>query len=355
MRIGGWRGLILFWGFSAFAVTAGAGVLQWAGPVSSARPAAKAAVALPPHTSSEHPGVTPELATVASEKPGRTVPGPIADVDPALLEPGRTVADNLLPRIATDGRISGRVYAGAFTPTRGRPRIAIILVGFGLSTEADQDAIASLPPGITLAISPYAPGHPASLQAARTAGHELLLSIPMEPQGFPLNDPGAHALLSTASPDENHANLLWVLGRSMGYAGTIGALGPRLFGERFSQLGEPMNRMLAELASRGLFYVDARVAPGGEAPPLPAAWSRATDRIIDDPPGRAGIDASLTELEHVATDRGVAVGLVGVMTPVVLDRLKAWSRGLGERGIELAPASAVMQAPPDAKLATAHE
>ena len=272
-----------------------------------------------------------------------------------MLEPGKTASDNPLPRIAADGRTSGQVYAGAFLPTQGRPRIAVILAGFGLSTEADEAAVAGLPSGVTLAISPYSAGQPAALQAARKAGHELLLSIPMEPQGFPLNDPGAHALLSTASPDENHANLLWVLGRSAGYAGTIGALGPKLFGERFSQLGEPMNRMLAELAGRGLFYVDARVVPGADAPGLPAAWSRATDRIIDDPPGRVGIEAALSELEHVAADRGMAIGLLGVMTPVALDRLKVWSRGLGDRGFDLAPVSAVMRAPTDAKPARTHE
>ena len=34
---------------------------------------------------------------------------------------------------------------------------------------------------------------------ARPTEHEYLLSIPMEPQGYPLNDPGASALLTGAA------------------------------------------------------------------------------------------------------------------------------------------------------------
>lgn len=352
-RVGGWRawrGLMLFWGMGTLLLAAGFGWLQWSSPVVE-KPRGRlhepaAAEALP----ARH-GTASAAEPTVSKRPGQTTPGPIAAPDPALLEPART-ADGGLPRIAADGRIPGQVYAGGFTPTPGRPRIAVILVGFGLNGAADEEAVSSLPSGISLAVSPYAAGEPAALGNARKAGHELLLSIPLEPQGFPLNDPGAHALLSTASPKENHANLVWALGRSAGYAGTTGALGPGLYGERFSQLGEPMSMVATELAARGLFYVDARIEPHGA---LPAVWSRATDKVIDNPPSRAGIEASLAELERIATDRGAAVGLVSVITPVALDRLKAWSRGLGERGFELAPASAVMRAPPEARPANSRE
>lgn len=349
-----WRGLILFWGIFVIVLAGGFVALQWLGPPGAVtRLSSETPVhGEPPHPPPEHLVTLPIAAAVVAvpaaafvpRQPGRTVPGPIPGPEAALLEPIRKPADGGLPRIAADGRIPSQAYAGAFKPVAGRQQIAIVVASFGLNAAMDAETIKALPAGISFGVSPYAPLSPVALQAAREAGHELLLSIPMEPQGFPLNDPGAHALLSTATPDENKENLRWVLGRVSGYAGVTAALGPGLNGERFAQLTEQMEAMLGELAARGVFYLDPRVA-SADAAALPFVWSRGTDRVIDDPPGRAGIDAKLAEMETIASDRGVAVGLVGVATPVVLDRLKAWSRGLAERGYDLAPASAVMLAP----------
>ena len=373
-----WRRLLLFWGVIATGLAGGVASLQWLGPPAIVTigpqqenrhnavpaPAPKTASELPSRPvepGTEHavesavasaltpPGTAPLVGAVRG-RPGRTGPVPVPPPNAALLDPPKGPVEGRLPRIASDGRTAGQVYAGAFAATAGRPHIAVILVGFGLNTLNDDAAIRDLPAGVSFSVSPYAALQPATLQAARDSGHELLLSIPMEPQGFPLNDPGDHALLSTATPEENRANLRWVLGRVAGYAGVTGALGPGLNGERFTQITEQMDDMLSELAARGLFYLDPRVSDADDAPTLvraalPAVWSRAIDRVIDDPPGRAGIDASLAELEHIASDRGVAVGLVGIATPVLLGRLKVWSRGLAERGFDLAPASAVMQPP----------
>src|SRR5947209_4439187 len=81
-------------------------------------------------------------------------------------------------------------------------------------------AIRTLPSAATLAISPYAGNLDRLLSAARLAGHEYLLSIPMEPQGFPTNDPDDHhALMSTLPPQQNITRLRWVLSRLAGYVG----------------------------------------------------------------------------------------------------------------------------------------
>ena len=71
----------------------------------------------------------------------------------------------------------------------------------------------------------------------------------MEPQGFPLNDPGKQALMTSLSPEENHERLDWVLSRIAGYVGAVGAEGS-LRGERFAALPE-INPVLAELSRGG--------------------------------------------------------------------------------------------------------
>ncbi len=162
----------------------------------------------------------------------------------------------------------------------------------------------------------------------------------MEPEGYPLNDAGDHALLTGASPDQNSSRLDWALTRIEGYAGVTNALG-LLRGERFADAPAQMEPVLQTLRGRGLFYIDARP----DQPSPLAVWGRDVDVVIDEPPLRPGIDAKLAALEQIARDKGSAVGLIGAVRRVTLDRLSAWSGGLAAKGLDLAPASAVVRKP----------
>jgi polysaccharide deacetylase 2 family uncharacterized protein YibQ len=169
------------------------------------------------------------------------------------------------------------------------------------------------------------------------------VSIPLEPQGYALNDPGQAALLTTTSPAENARRLDWVLSRFAGYVGATGALGD-MRGERFAEVPDQMDPVLHTLADRGLLYVDPR--PG--AARLPYVWSRTVDVVIDDPPTAAAIDAHLADLETRAHDTGTALGLIGAIRPVTMERLIAWVGNLSGRGYTLAPVSAIATAPDEA-------
>jgi polysaccharide deacetylase 2 family uncharacterized protein YibQ len=102
-----------------------------------------------------------------------------------------------------------------------------------------------------------------------------------------------------------------------------------------------MDPVLTELAGRGLLYIDPR--PGALHPP--GIVGRTVDVVIDDPAARSEIEASLARLEQVARDHGSALGLVGVPRPVTLERVAAWSSTLAQRGLVLAPVSAIVQPP----------
>ena len=138
-----------------------------------------------------------------------------------------------MPRIGADGRMAMQVYAAGFDRSSRRPQVGVVLAGIGLIQAESDEAIRTLPHGITLAVSPYARDPSKLLAAARAAEHEYLLSIPMEPQGFPLNDPGRQALMTNLSSDQNRTRLEWMLSRFAGYVGAIGAEGS-LRGERFA-------------------------------------------------------------------------------------------------------------------------
>ena len=277
-----------------------------------------------------------DVPVVAPDFPAaRPIPAP----DPALLEQGRFGA---LPRVGADGRTSIRAYAGQFDRQDTRPRVGIIVADIGISNAQTEDAIRRLPPSVTFAISPYAPRAAQVAERLRAKGSETLIGLPLEPAGYPLNDPGNRALLTGRSSAENIANLEWVLSRFPGYVGTIGVVGG-MRGERFAAMEQSYFALQESLRNRGLLFVDARPGVAGPA----RAWGRAVDVILDEPATRTEIERRLSELETIAKARGSALGLAHAATPVVVDRLVAWAAGLERRGIVLAPISVLIRRPPE--------
>lgn len=335
----GWRWLGLFWAFSLGVFGLGFGTLAWLGPPDA--PQQVAALDAPPAAlpaPEPPPGAPPPLPSLAA---GQASP----HIDGRLIEP---TAMGLLPRIGPDGRMPMRVYARPFDRNDPRPRAALVMGGLGMNTTLTEQAIQSLPTAVGLAFSPYAPRPYPLLERARERGFETLVAIPMEPTGFPLNDPGQQALLTGQSWAENARRLDWVLSRYAGHVGAIGALGP-LRGERFAALTEPHGQMQAVLAQRGLLYIDARPS----APSPSRAWGRSIDVVVDEPATRAEIELRLAEVERLARERGAALGYVGEASPVAITRIAAWAAGLESRGVVLAPPSALARAPDAAPRAEA--
>ncbi len=245
----------------------------------------------------------------------------------------------MLPRVAADGRAARTAYARRFDLADTRPRIGLILAGVGLSEADSRAAIDTAPGAVTLAFSAYANNQDALMEAARARGHEVLASIPMEAQGYPLNDAGMRSLLTGGDPADNRRNLEWALGRIQGYVGATGA-SDGLRGERFADLTSSMGQVVEEVGRRGLFYIDPR--PGRTGPIPGGVPGRAVDVVVDDPPARAEIEGKLAALERLARERGSALGLAGPLRPVTIERIAAWARGLEERGLVLAPVSALI-------------
>jgi polysaccharide deacetylase 2 family uncharacterized protein YibQ len=218
----------------------------------------------------------------------------------------------------------------------------MLIAGIGMSEADSLAAIKSLPGGVTLAISPYASNVGHLLDLARINEHEYLLAIPMEPQGYPVNDPDdRHALMTSLPPAENLDRLRWVLSRFGGYVGVTSAIGP-MRGERLAGVPDQLGSVLEEVGHRGLLFVDARAG----YPTLPHAWNRPIDVVIDDDPVDAVLlDQRLDALSHVALDKGSALGIVWVPRPVTLSRVAAWTNTLAARGLALAPVSALVLPP----------
>jgi uncharacterized protein len=345
--MGGLRGVRRFWAALLVLAVGGAITLQVMGPlapppapaIASAAPVAPAAVGAAIPASLSVPSKAPAAAPPGSTNawPGPPIPPPADGIirapDQALLEPAPDFNGRSLPRIATDGRTSLRAYARSADPADKRPKVALLIVGLGLADADSRAAIDALPGAVTLGFSPYTPNPDPLLSAARAHGHEYLVSLPMESQGYPLNDSGPHALLTGADPAVNERNLEWTLSRMQGEVGLTGA-SDGLRGERFASAAALFSVVRGEIAQRGLLYVDSR--PGAVT-----HGAQAVTAVVDDPANRGDIDAKLAELEQHARDTGTALGLAGPLRPVTVERIAAWAHGLAARGIDLVPVSAL--------------
>ncbi len=277
------------------------------------------------------PGATPKIKLPTAGQRLALAPVP----DPALVDPTRK---GPLPKIAPDGRKPWQVYARPLTGDPQRPRIAIVIVGLGLSQSATNTAIQQLPGAVTLAFDPYARSLQAWIAQARAAGHEVMLQLPMEPYDYPVNDPGPHTLLTSLDRAQNIERLEWLLGRFTGYVGVTD-----FRGAKFTASSDNLRPVMEVLRDRGLMFLDTRASDRSVGAQLakdlkvPGAIN---NRFIDATASRAAIDARLNELEQIAKVTGTAVG-VGYAYPVTIERVASWAATLTLKGIVLAPVSAV--------------
>lgn len=272
----------------------------------------------------------------AAERPATPLPPP-PGVDSAAGPAAAQVA--ALPALPAAPPAWQR-FAAAFPDPRGRPLVAVVVSGLGLSEAATEAAIRRLPPQVTLSFSPYARRLDEWIALARAHGHEVLLDLPMEPESFPADDPGPNALLTSLGPQENRARLQWVLGRGSAYVGLTGVMG-----SRFVASADDLAPVLQDIADRGLIFVDNRPGDGLAVEMLAAELELAllvNDRTLDgQQASRLAIDARLAEIERLALTRGRALAIAHPY-PVTLERLEDWSATLAGRHIALAPVSALL-------------
>jgi len=239
-----------------------------------------------------------------------------------------------VPRIGADGRVPAQAYARPFA-SNGKPMVSLIVGGLGLNAATTRAAIERLPAEVTLSFVPYAEGLQNWIDLARAHGHEVMIELPMEPTGYPDNDPGPYTLLANGGPDDVESKLDWLMSRATGYFAVTNYLG-----DRFAASDDGVGTLMSILRQRGVAFID-----DGSMRRRPGAFARASaDRIIDEQQSPAAILGQLNALEASAKTRGSALG-TGFSYPVTVEAAARWTAGLEGRGLQLAPASAMIRRP----------
>lgn len=285
-----------------------------------------------PQQPAQHGGVQPTAPHLPVIEPPVTLT--VAPV-PGLVEESPR---GPLPRIAADGRKPWQIYARPFPASDTRPRIAILMMDMGQSGMATGNALQKLPPTVSFAFTPFAERLDDWVEQSRGKGHEVLLSVPMEPIAYPRDDPGPNALLTSLPPDQNVERLEWALGRTVGYVGIT-----TTSGSKFTGTSPAMRVVIETLRDRGLMYVDPRLTPrsvGGTLAGEVGVPLATLDRVIDAELSRGAIDEQLRDLEGIARNRGAALAFASPY-PTTIERLSMWLATVADRGIAIVPVSAI--------------
>lgn len=212
---------------------------------------------------------------------------------------------------------------GQASPARA-PRVAIMVAGVGMIASDTQAAIASLPAVVSLAVSPYAPNPAEIAKEARAAGHEVIVSLPMQPAGGAAATAGDEALTTGQKASVTATRLAWALGRVPQAAGTTSLLGRGLDGAAF--VASPaLVGVTDRLTARHLWFLDARQitmldAPGG-------SLAQGLDNVVAQ-----------------ARRQGSAIGAIGAPSPNAVAALEKLLPALARRGVRLVPVGQIMTA-----------
>lgn len=229
-----------------------------------------------------------------------------------------------------------QAYKRPFTAAPGRPLLSIVITDFGLSATLSQITLQSLPADISLIVSPYAGQAMAWSNKARADGHEVWLGLPMQTVTGS-DDTGSYTIAINSSLQQNQDRLTMTLASAVGYAGMVSQRNHSFTGDDID-----MSPLLKQIYGRGLAFAESNSTYAfGEklAAESGAPYARANVWIGDDLRPSA-IDRSLQEAELFATKQGSVVVFVQPF-PVVLKKIALWSTEAQERGLQLAPLSAL--------------
>lgn len=165
----------------------------------------------------------------------------------------------------------------------------------------------ALPMPLTFAVLPHQRHSREIAELARSQHHEVILHLPMEPHGYPGVNSGEGTLLLSMSRDELLKNVRSALDSTPGVSGVNNHMG-----SRFTENAGSMKIVLAELKTRGLYFIDSGTSPTSSA--RSAAHEvgiafRKRDFFLDHNPSENAVRLQLKRLIRNARIEGTALGI----------------------------------------------
>lgn len=290
-----------------------------------------------PSTDPDEPANKIEVAVVSTEAldaaPGQFLAAPAPSSEGFDIESSASAHVRQRPRDDAPSWLKNAVAASLLDD---RPVIAVVIDDLGVN-RTNTKALNELPGPLTMAFLPYAGDIEAQTDAARLAGHELMVHLPMEPYGS--DSPGPNALITSLDHDEFVERLALNLNRIKGYVGVNNHMGSRLTADRGR-----MDLVMRELRERDVLFLNSKTSPrsvAGEMASRNGVPNTNRDIFLDHVIDIDKIRRQMSLVERVARQTGSAVA-IGHPHSATIEALKGWLPRLAERGFVLAPISAVV-------------
>jgi len=226
----------------------------------------------------------------------------------------------------------------ATLPSAAGGRVAIIVDDLGRGIKTARQLLAIEQP-LTFAVLPIE-AHAAEVAGmAHAAGREVMLHVPMEPQGFPVVDPGDDALLVNLAEGELRTRLQDLLQQVPHVVGINNHMG-----SRFTEDERAMATVMTVLRERGLYFVDSLTSSQsvGTAVARRAGVPHVRRDVFLD--NVAEVEAIAGEIRRLAAKAARNGGAVGICHPYpeTITALRRELPALAGQGVEFVPVSALL-------------
>ena len=220
---------------------------------------------------------------------------------------------------------------------RPGPQIAIVIDDAGVDKLSTKHAIELSGP-LTISFLTYATKLNEQVQDAKSAGHEIMAHVPMEPFNKTLN-PGPNFLRVDDPDEEIRKNIRLALTKVPESVGINNHMG-----SRFTSNIRGVSLIMEELSLRGLLFLDSRTSEKTVVPKLARKYHVpyvSRNVFLDHEPSLEFILAQLEVLEKLAKKQGYAVA-IGHPRATTISALSQWLPLIAEKGLNLVPISVIM-------------
>jgi hypothetical protein len=186
------------------------------------------------------------------------------------------------------------------------PKIAIIIDDIGYDREIVEKFLV-LDAVFTFSILPYSPFQKSIARSVHSKGFDVMLHLPMEPNEYPMVNPGPGALLTSMSPDQ----LINQLDKDLDSFPFIQGVNNHM-GSKMTTVSIQLYQIFSVLKKRKLFFIDSRTTtetlckPSAQLLQVPFAQK---DVFLDHIQKPDFIRKQIHRLIHIANSHGEAIGI----------------------------------------------
>jgi len=186
------------------------------------------------------------------------------------------------------------------------PQVAIIIDDIGYDKNIAQKFL-DLDAVLTFSILPHSTHDKRIAKIAHSKGFDVMLHLPMEPNEYPIINPGPGVLLTSMSPDQ----LIDQLNEDLDAVPFVKGVNNHM-GSKMTTISPQLYQIFSILKKRNLYFIDSRTTvdtlcgPSAQLLQLPFAQK---DVFIDHIPEPDFIREQIHRLIKIAGSHGEAVGI----------------------------------------------